>query len=171
MSVDLYAVAVKVCLWVPICVGASLANAAKPHLASLCAAKRRTEREAFCPRLAGRRSRKGKFLRNFRGFARPLSPLAPHKRKSAAQSAADYSLSKKYFSASCEAAEKVTRCPFLHPEGVQWYSERVKKGQIYAKSSDTRCVGRFSIAEISFFRLFVFILIRCIYALGTLSTV
>ena len=33
--------------------GASLANAAKPHLASLCAAKRRAEREAFCPRLAG----------------------------------------------------------------------------------------------------------------------
>ena len=36
---------------------------------------------------------------------------------------------RKKISTSCLTVEKVTRCPFLCSEGVQWYSERAKKGQ------------------------------------------
>ena len=45
---------------------------------------------------------------------------------------------KKYFRQADQAGEKVTRWPFLHPEGVRWYSERVKKGQNDAKIVEIR---------------------------------
>ena len=55
-----------------------------------------------------------------------------------------FSLSKKYFRQADQAGEKVTRWPFLHPEGVRWYSERVKKGQNDAKIVGIRCPDDFS---------------------------
>ena len=56
---------------------------------------------------------------------------------------AAHSLSKKYFRQADQTIEKVARWPFLHPEAVRWYRERVKKGQNDAKIVGIRCPDDF----------------------------